>query len=233
MLEHPWQPDPYTSRVWSVVIPNYRDKNSSIFINLEADSAGKVWPEIIHGQDKIIPEQESYPDFDAAAGGALRAVLARLQELGATAPAEVLAFLPWAMGEHIGLAMDVDTAQVSAWVTGKRGMAKRSVIDACRLIGIKRFTRAEGYLYRLDIPYWETPEYTPFPIEPQRQSRPRQRGRPGKVGRPPNLEPTRFSLYQKARREREAKAKKTVDTEAGVVVESAASEDSQKGEEHE
>ena len=219
MLEHPWQQDQYTSRVWSVVIPNYRDKNRSIFINLEADSAGKVWPEIFHGSDKVKTDAESYPGFDEAAGDALRCVLARLQEIGATAPAEVLAFLPWSMGEQIAVALDVDTANVSTWMTGRRGMAKRSVIDVCRLIGIKRFTRAEGYLYRLDIPYWETPEYTPAPIVGERQSRPR--GRPRKVGRPPNLEPTRFSLYQKARREREAKkAKETVDNTAGVVVDS-------------
>lgn len=227
MLEHPWKPDQYSSRIWSAIVPNFRDKKRSVFITLEADSAGKVWPEIYHGEVKIRTEQESYPDFDAAAGGSLRSVLARLQELGATEPAEVLALLPWAMGEHLALAMDVDTAQVSGWLTAKRGMAKRSVIDACRLIGIRRHSRGDGYLYRLDVPYWETPEYTPFPIEPQRQSRPRQRGRPGKAGRPPNLEPTRFSLYQKARREREAREKKPVDTQPEVVVESQASEDSE------
>ncbi len=63
----------------------------------------------------------------------------------------------------------------------------QAINHAAQLMGLHGYARGGGEIYKLETPYWETPEYYQDPIKGERAVHPREKPTPGKRGRPKNL----------------------------------------------
>jgi hypothetical protein len=183
-LSYRWQQSPTSGREYFASIHHYRDPAKSIAMVLEADSSGKVWPSVHAGNKQLPTKEESYQTFEDAANACCKAVIVHLRnkQMGSY----IMGFLPWESGSELCRAMRTSSTAVCQWNNDKFRLGRWAVNHAAGLMGLHGYARGGGEVYKLEMPYWESPEYYADPIKPERKAKPRQPSG-GKIGRPKNL----------------------------------------------
>lgn len=184
-LSYRWQPSPTSGREYYAQIYHYRHPELSIGMTLEADSSGKVWPSVIAGNKQLPTKDESYATFEEAAHACCKAVMVHFRNK--QPGSYILGFLPWATGGELCRAMRVTSGAMSQWNNDKFRLGRWAINHAAQLMGLHGYARGGGEVYKLETPYWETPEYYQDPIKGERAVHPREKPTPGKRGRPKNL----------------------------------------------
>ena len=153
-----WKQSPYSSSILHARLKNFKDSAKDIQLELEADSAGKVYGTWrLAGEVFEVNEGEGLPGFGAASEATLRAVQKLFQDRNASNI--VLDYLPFNTVRDIKAGFGVSISTASSWTGRKSGkpkqaMARRFINMALTIMGLKFNGGGSGAFVGLGEPCW-------------------------------------------------------------------------------
>ena len=153
MLSDRWQQSPYNTSVYHAEIPNFRNPENTVMIELEETRSGKTEATVNMGTESFKTDKELHDSLEDAAHAALKVVRKMFQHrrMGDF----ILSFTPLNTDRDILTAFACSQSTANNWRNGRLQMSRRTCTQAVAMMGIRGYGRGFGERLVLEKPTWE------------------------------------------------------------------------------